>query len=299
MAEEQDNWDGLEEEDKLDDSSLDSFFEDLSSIDEPYSNEESPNTLDQSFLENNNTPQPVKAQPPAKKRRWILPLLVLIVVGAGAWWFLHTPTADKANKQLFPASDIDLVNKDQLPKFNIEPPQEKTKSIVFKPSVTASSHQYYVQVAICSFDSCTKQFSNKLRRLQEPVYYKNKKDSFDFIVVITRKVMDYETANLVVDKINRINKLTGHASIVALTSGYRVTMGTFTALDRAKELKNYLEKITAATDKDMIQFSLERSQKAYTTTKVLAGPYVSRDQALNVVRKLRNNKFKGIFITKL
>jgi len=96
--------------------------------------------------------------------------------------------------------------------------------------------------------------------------------------------------------INKINKQAGEASVVSQSNGYRVTLGTFPALDRAKDLKFNLEK---ELQKEKVRFNLEHVRKDYEAIKVFAGPYDTKEEAKKVLFDLRRDpSYQGAFLVR-
>ena len=135
-----------------------------------------------------------------------------------------------------------------------------------------------------------------MRRAGEPVYTEKVGEKFDFIELITAKVYTHRNATKLMSRINKVNKKAGEASVVAQASGYRVTLGTFPALDRAKDLKFSLEK---QLQDEKVRFNLEHVRKEYDSIKVYAGPYESRLEAKKVLKTLRKNpEYQGAFLVR-
>ena len=154
--------------------------------------------------------------------------------------------------------------------------------------------RYLIQVAKCSYDACKEEYISALRQGGEPVYQKSDGEKYDFIELVSRQVFNQERGQSLINRINRQNKMAGNASMKNQSNGYRISLGTFPALDRAKEIKFYIEKMFPQKE---LTFNLEHVRKDYSATKVFAGPYDSRREAKGVLQQLRKNpKFKNAFL---
>jgi len=176
------------------------------------------------------------------------------------------------------------------------------KPIVRRPppppvrEVVAPTPRYLIQVGSCSFDKCKRDYANRLRDLGYPVYYRTTGERYDFIELVTKGVYPLGQAQDMVMTINSSNERAGVASLVHQANGYRVTLGTFTSLDTAKDLKFYLEGLLV---KDDLKLNLEHVRKNYETIKVFAGPYSSSKQAKRALGQLRlNSEFTGSFLVR-
>ncbi len=303
------------------DSELDSFFEDLSSIedmddggggdegDDDESDFSAPEEVDEK-------PEPVKKEKPPKeksagggKMKIILPLILLIVGGGGfgAYWFLFRTTemvapAPAAVMEAQPVPQVaqplpQVAAPVELP---IKVEKQPVRRMLPAPEIPAPAKRmtprrsYLIQVAKCSYDACKEEYINALRQDGEPVYQKTDGEKYDFIELVSRQVFGRERAQSVINKINRQNKMAGNASMKNQSNGYRISMGTFPALDRAKEIKFHIEKMFP---KKELSFNLEHVRKDYSATKVYAGPYQSRTEARSVLRGLKKKPlYRGAFL---
>jgi len=305
------------------DSELDSFFEDLSSIedmDEGGSDEGGAEEADFSppDAEPSEAPAPAKKEKPKKEKKekkektesgggggklkFIIPVILLLLVGAGgAYWFLvrtpvtapPIPVAEEPKPAPKIAMPAEQPIKIEQPVQQILPEPEIPLPAA-KPAPPQRS--YLIQVAKCSYDACKEEYINALREEGEPVFQKAEGEKYDFIELISRQVYSQEHAQSLVNAINRQNQMAGNASIKNQSNGYRVTMGTFPALDRAKEIKFHIEKMFPKKD---LTFNLEHVRKNYASTKIYAGPYDSSDEAKRVLQQLRKKaRYRGAFLVR-
>lgn len=303
------------------DSELDSFFEYLSSIedmDDGGGGDEGDDDDDTDFSspdeEESEKPAPAKKEKPKKEKKEgggggklkiIIPIVILLLGGGGFggyWFFLRAP-------ELAPPAQVMEEPQPMVPQITMPAPAQQPIKVerqpiqrmlpepeIPPPASTPAPPQrsYLIQVAKCSYDACKEEYINALREDGEPVYQKSDGEKYDFIELISRQVFGRETAQSLVNDINRQNKMAGNASVRNQSNGYRITMGTFPALDRAKEIKFHVEKMFP---KKELSFNLEHVRKDYTATKIFAGPYDSRNEAKSALRELKKkSRYKGAFL---
>ncbi|MBU2513032.1 SPOR domain-containing protein [bacterium] len=290
------------------DSELDSFFEDLSSIEdmdeggaEPSREAAVASESHEKVVEKKAPAKTKKAKPKSEKKGGklkfvILFLLLLMGGGAGAWYFLFN-TGD------LPEEEMSVVEEAPVQMIEIEKSIVRPKPIVpimemepvpapVKPA--APKKRYYIQVAKCSYDVCKEDYTESLRRDGEPVFQKSSGEKYDFIELVSKQVFNRRDAGEIARDINVNNKMAGNATIKSQSNGYRVSMGFFPALDRAKEVKFNIENIFPGGN---VTFMLEHKREDYTTTQIFAGPYDSRAEAKSVLKELRSKKkYQGAFI---
>ena len=107
-------------------------------------------------------------------------------------------------------------------------------------------------------------------------------EKYDFIELISKDVYNYRDASELAHEINVKNKMAGKASVKSQSNGYRITMGSFPALDRAKKVKFNIEAIFPGKN---VTFNMEHVRKDYTTTKIFAGPYNSKSATKEVLKE--------------
>ncbi len=296
------------------DSELDSFFEDLSSIEDmdegvAESSGESGGVDDEEEEEVAAAAptKPKKAAPTDEKKggklKYIIMLLLVAVVGGiGYLYKTQDPSFFKKdqppNEELVIPEEVITVEKQAkpivIPKTPVEEVKPEPKPEPVKPPKPKS--RYLIQVATCSYEVCKEDYIRSLRQEGEPVYQKDSGEKYDFIELISKQVYSYSKANSIVKEINRSNKMAGNASIVFQSNGHRISMGNFPALDRAKEVKFNVEKLFPRKD---VLFNLEHVRKSFSTTKIFAGPYNSRNSAKKVLADLRSKpKYKGAFLVR-
>ena len=292
------------------DSELDSFFEDLSSIEDMDEGESEPSEAVEEVAETEveEKPAPVKAKKKAEpknekkggKLKLIIPLLLLIVggTGGGLWFFgffdepmpVQEETPSMAETQPVQVIEVEkpmVKRMPVMPVIEVEPPPPPVKPVVPKT-------RYLVQVATCTYAVCKEDYIDALREVGEPVFQRASGEKYDFIELNSKQVFTYREASELANEINVKNKMAGQASVKSQSNGYRITMGSFPALDRAKEVKINVENIFPGRN---VTFNMEHIRRDFSTTKIFAGPYESKSESKKVLADLRSReKFKGAFI---
>ncbi len=292
------------------DSELDSFFEDLSSIEDMDEGDSEPSEDVAEEIEADVEVQKEpaktkqKAAPTGEKKggklKLILPLLLILLggTGGGLWFFgffddsaplqeEEITMAEVPSLQTIPVEQQMVPQQPVKPIIAVEPPPPPVKPMVPRT-------RYLVQVATCTYQVCKNDYMDSLRRVGEPVFQRSSGEKYDFIELISKDVYNYRDASELAHEINVKNTMAGKASVKSQSNGYRITMGSFPALDRAKEVKFNIESIFPGKN---VTFSMEHIRKDYTTTKIFAGPYDSKSEAKKVLADLRSkDKFKGAFI---
>ena len=295
---------------------LDSFFEDLSSIDD---SEPEPAAAAPAAAPAAAAPAPAAAAAapaaaaePGKKggmMKIIGILVVLLGLAGGGWFYMNQPQDEFATEEApMTEESIEPIEEKLVLEMDDEPaPQPRKKKVVVRvplpppapePIVepVRATPRFLVQVGSCSFERCKKEFSGKIRNMGEPVHYRSSGEKFDFISLITKQVFGIRDAENWVRMINQSNERVGVASIVKQSNGYRVSMGTFTSLEKAKSLKIYLESLFP---KEGLALNLEHMQQDYKTVKIFAGPYSTKREAKQTLNSFRRQKeFTGAFITR-
>lgn len=301
--------DELEGSPEESDGELDSFFEDLSSIEELDAEEESGAKKESQVPVIPSAPEepsPAKKVKPKRRfrRRSVTILLLLVLLGlllAGAfavYWSSFRDTAPMPVEEGFENPSTPPVEPEMEQVITVEekpepppppPPREKPQETEApKPTQATPSVNFFIQVATCSFAKCTEEYKQRLREIGEPIFQMQKKEKYDLIELISKQVYTLQRANYLIDLVNRKNRGAGSASVVYQSNGHRITMGTFTALDRAKEVKFHLERNLSSEN---LIFSLEHVRKDYRMSKVYAGPYRSGSEARRVLKEFRRKRY--------
>ena len=239
------------------DSELDSFFEDLSSI-EDMDEGGSDSSGDMAELDEPEEEAAAPAPDKAKKKKpstgektgskLKYVILVLVLLGLGGGYMFMTRDNDFFQEELLeespaPIQEAVVIQKPPELAVKIPDPVIEIQPSPPPPKRIKPLKRYLVQVATCSYEVCKEDYINSLRRDGEPVFQRSSGEKYDFIKVISRQVFSYSKADSIVRAINLRNKLAGNASIMSQSNGHRISMGDFPALDRAKEIKLSIEKL--------------------------------------------------------
>ena len=239
-----------------DDSELDSFFEDLSSIEDLDESKEDGGGDEAVAEEKESAKEPAsekkaekKAAPAGAKsgkgKKFLVYTLILAILGgggyAGYWWFSQPEGETLPEDLKEPLATLQDETVEEVirvePKQPVKPIKRKPVPVPKprKPKIIlpSTNGRYLVQVAICSFDECKQTYITKLRKKGFPVQNYNIGDKYDFIEVVSKQVYNRTEAEKHILKVNLNNKLPGYASLKEEANGYRVTMGTIPSLGNA------------------------------------------------------------------
>jgi hypothetical protein len=292
------NDDELGDDMDVGETELDSFFEDLSSIEDVNSSSDSAASAGKpdvaaAPLTTGLSMKPRKSASNKSGKLALTTILFLLLSAAGAYWYMFMQNDDMFPAEIEPpqemmAFDNTLSLEDQesiIPKM--QPLRLPTP--VRRATKASARGRYLLQVAVCPFNTCRSYYLRKIRQLGEPVFQKKSGKGYDFIELISSQVYGYPEANDLAQVLNLKNKRAGNAYVVSQANGYRVTMGTFTALSRAKAAKFYLEKFFSRKE---LVFNLEHVKRSYSATKIYAGPYNSRAEARKILKRMKK---RGLF----
>ncbi|MCP4298242.1 MAG: hypothetical protein GY786_21870 [Proteobacteria bacterium] len=304
------------------DSELDSFFEDLSSIEEMDSGDDSDADMGGEAVLSAPVaaavaaapvePAQEKSSPKGKKSKKKLVIIIIAILGvllaaAVAYRYFFMQSDEAFPVEVEPAQEMMMVPKNTL---ILEEQQQRViprvrpalpvplapPPVLVAPPPPPKVTKYLIQIATCSFEKCVDDYLNEIRKAGEPTYQKESGDRYDFIELISSQVYHYREASDIVQTLNKENKQAGSASVVNQANGYRITMGTFTALNRAKSVKFHLEKLFP---QNILVFNLEHVQRSYETTKIFAGPYDNRVEAKSILNSLKKKRlFRGAYLVR-
>lgn len=298
---------------------LDSFFEDLSSIDDVESPEPEAKPAPRAAAPAAAAAAPVAAAAVAaapkgkgKLKMILLVLVVLVGLAAAAQWYMSNSQPEELAPEEPPA-ETPALQQTEVPAeepVKVEdakplppPPRAPVKPMAPPPPPEPVAEEpvtpgvrYLVQVGSCNFEKCQRDYADHLRRLGQPIYYRTTGEKYDFIELVTRDVFALRDAQNWVKMINDANQRAGVANLVPQSNGFRVSLGNFTSLDKAKDLKIYLENLFP---KEGLKMNLEHVRKDYDTIKVFAGPFNSKGDADRALQKFREHRsFTGAFIVR-
>ncbi|MBI3992729.1 MAG: SPOR domain-containing protein [Candidatus Lambdaproteobacteria bacterium] len=307
------------------DSELDSFFEDLSTIDDlEVMQEEQPEPKEApkpaAAAAPAREPAPVKEKPrkaPKQKkeggggfRRFIVLLLTLGILGGGAYAIYLF---------LFPEFEMPwpVTQEHQAPepaKMPPTPPPPPPPRIVPapqpamvtpppepKPVTPPPPHRgpwYGIQVATCYFQSCVDTFTSVLKRSDLSVRYTQRSGTQQTLELISRTAfLDMQAATEFAERINREHRMEGHAFPLRDGENFRISMGNFSDLNRASVVRDGLNQKYQGE----IIFATRLLNKPYRLRTITGGRFPSRAAAEAALNKMRENdpRVRGAFIVKL
>ena len=314
---------GGEEEDAAaaGDSELDSFFEDLSTIDdlEVIQDQEAPPPADEPEAAPVAAPAAVEALPPAvpareprerKPRPWLRRIAVLIVLGAlaaGVYWLF--PLAAWQEKALeiwasYTTSEEELVTAEPeapapKPLFQ-EPPPPPPQPVVAPPPPPPSpppGQGYGVQVATCVFTPCVEGFRALLKKNNRSIFIREKVSRNEVLEIVTRTTFTTrQGAQEVMERINRDHRLEGRAFLKREGATYKISMGTFPDLERANLVRDALNQQFSG----MANFTTHLKTVPNRLRRIVTGRFPDRKQARQELQRLRklDSRFQGAFLVR-
>lgn len=318
-------------------SSLDTFFEDLSTIDDlevlQQDDEEEAPPPDDSEVEVGGTavvaeeteevkPEKPKKEKKAKKpgaiKRWVkrgMWLAAAIVAGVIIWGVLlpNFSTYFETVKEYI-ALGMEYLEGEKTPE---EPPGEKpaelTKRppllplpgkisrppppVAAKPPPVRSTGPWSIQVATCFFPSCMDGFKNYLVANNRGVIMQAKTSQSHSIEIFSVSRFNVlENAQVIAGRINKGNPMEGHAYTYRENGSFRISMGAFQDLGRAKVVKDALNRQFAGE----IVFSTRAKQFPYQVQSVMTGRFPNRAVASKALARLKNShpRFQDAFVVK-
>jgi hypothetical protein len=298
-------------------SELDSFFEDLSTIDdlEVMQEEEKPAPAapipvsaaapapkEQKAAAPAPKPKPVKKpKAPGKpgRLRRILLFLVLAGIFGGGGYYVYTTYIVGEGKIPWPTfSTESLFPKKPEPKpAVVQPLPPPPKPVEHKPVPPPHKGPWFgIQVATCFFDSCVTAYRDVLlANHYKDVKLVERAGRTEVLEIYSQTgLVDRQAAQDLADKINRENRLEGNAYVLEEGKAFRLSMGSFTDLSRANAVKDALNQRYHGE----VVFGQRIKALPYTLKAVIAGRYPSRadaEKALTALRKL-DRAMDGAFI---
>ncbi len=320
------------------DSELDSFFEDLSTIDdlEVLSEDEeeeapAPAEPEEGGFDEMEVGAPEEAAPvaapaaapareprkPKEKKergffakliRWVI--LLAILLGGGyyvyLWFFPDAPppweVMEQEKEKLTSLLDERLqepepppVAPPPPPPVTVAPPPKPAPAPPRKPAPPKEAGPWSIQVATCFFPSCLDSYRAYLKANDRSVIVREKTSRTEQLEIYSLSAFDTrELAQERADQVNREHPLEGHAYIYRDGAGYRLSMGAFADLERAKIVKDALNQQYLGN----IVFATRVKAFPYKLQSVLTGRYPSRTAAQRALAKLKNAepRFKDAFV---
>ncbi len=324
----------MEGEEEEGDSELDSFFEDLSTIDDLEMQDEgagitepaeepsweevpeaappvaAPAAADEETDSAEKKTEKKKKEKPKKVKSRIEGSSILIpgiitsvagmllgVITVAVLYFLNLPEGAPL--------PVDIVVEEPIPEPTVtvvrepEPtpkpkPAPKPKP---KPAKKPKQTRYYVQVANCVFAECVSDHRNLLKRYGYKSRVTKSSMTSSMAEVISNKILAEESSIKLMNKINREINYSGKAFRKAENGGYRISLGMYPDLETAGRVRNHLNQSYGK----QTFFEITRSDDKITYQRVHAGGYRSRKQAKSLLKLLvrKDKRFEGAFIVPL
>ena len=309
------------------DSELDSFFEDLSTIDDLEDDEETEvdnnkNTTESDDAVNNTSKEtvetettsqteeiPEEKQDKQKKKKTTLldsfPIKSAIIsVTTGLLLGIITVIV-----LFYTAPNIETPESNIVNELPPEPPTQvlkvikpKPKDIIEKPKTTLAKHKvkqfnYYVQVVSCISQECIDESRFQLKNLGYESQVRTAIKNSEIAELITTNILAEEDSAKLVKKINKINHIAGHAFRKSVKNGYQISLGLFPNLKTANLLRTHLNQ----KFKDQLFFKIQSTIQKTKYRILQIGGIKSKPEALELRDQLKNYipDFKEAFVKKV
>ncbi|MDH4225584.1 MAG: SPOR domain-containing protein [Deltaproteobacteria bacterium] len=181
------------------------------------------------------------------------------------------------------------------------PPVSRPKPVrprVSVPNRYTGKGGYSVQVAICFFDGCVTDFKTRLKKARLPLQIQNKGAKTEGVELYSKtRFSSQENAREWISVINQENRLEGRAFLVKQKHSSYISMGTFSDLKRANEVKGSLNEQLAGN----VVFMVRVKDYGYSVKHIKAGPFKTREDAMRAQRILQKTGpdiFHDAFVVK-
>ncbi|MBF0236345.1 MAG: SPOR domain-containing protein [SAR324 cluster bacterium] len=281
------------------DNELDSFFEDLSTIDDLEVQDETPAAAEPEQEMAEETPiMEDSLEEPEEKKPILVPAIIASVIGivlglitVAILWFVNKPPAPFPEPEPVPVAmpkPEPVYQPLPPPVVRYEPPPPPP------PPPEVKKNRFYLQVANCVYKECVDDYRFLLKKYGYPAKTETVSDITPMTEVISTKTLREEDASVWVDRINRENQLTGQAYRQQAGNQYKVSMGLFPDLDTANRVKAHLNQIYTG----QLFFEAAPAEQRIQHFKVYTGPYESRQESVEVQKLLmmKDPRFQGTFI---
>ena len=170
-----------------------------------------------------------------------------------------------------------------------KPKPEKTK-----PKLKTDKLSYLIQVVSCISKECVDESRLQLSSLGFKSRVRTTSVSSGIAEVLSSKVLGDEDSAIMVKKINSNNPLAGHAYRKLVKNGFLISLGMFPDLETANRVRTYLNQAF----KKQIFFNIQRSTQKIRYQKIQIGEFKSKKDAENLSNRLKQNNpdFQGAFV---
>ena len=312
-----------------DDSELDSFFEDLSTIDDLESDDDDSEVAEAKIDEGNDDDDEVdeknddddlkeeevsyeaeekhaekvkekKVKKTASAKGFPLKATIIssitgLILGAitiAVLYFLAIPSETPLLETV-----VELTKKKKtklaIEKMN-DTKDSKPKPEKTKPKPKTNKLSYLIQVVSCISKECVDESRLQLSSLGFKSRVRTTSVSSGIAEVLSSKVLGDEDSAIMVKKINSNNPLAGHAYRKSVKNGFLVSLGMFPDLETANRVRTYLNQAF----KKQIFFNIQRSTQKIRYQKIQIGEFKSKKDAENLSNRLKQNNpdFQGAFV---
>ncbi len=305
------------------DSELDSFFEDLSTIDDlEVAQDEAPPAEEPAAIaapaaaaaaavaaapaETAPKPAAKPAKDKPKKsfmRRAVMLLIPLAVIGGAFYWFfIPSEEVPWEVTEPEPFEEEPVVEEEPPPP---PPPQEAPAVVVQPPPEPAPpapppaepSVTYGIQVATCFFPSCVQEFQRRLGENRIDSRVRERSQTREALEILSNtSFRSREAAQKMADRVNRENRMEGQAYVLTTGNGFKISMGSFTDLGRANIVKDALNQRLLGD----VLFTTRIKAIPYTLKYVVGGRYPSRNAAETARQRLvtADSRFADAFVVR-
>ncbi len=317
-----------------DDSELDSFFEDLSTIDDLESDDDDSEVAEAKIDEGNDDDDEIdeknddddlkeeevsyeaeeKHEEKVKEKKvkktasakgfplkgTIISSITGLILGAitiAVLYFLAIPSESPLSETV-----VELTNKMMMKKKKTKLATEKMndtkdskpKSEKIKPKLKTKKLSYLIQVVSCISQECVDESRLQLSSLGYKSRVRTISVSSGIAEVLSSNVLGDEDSTIMVKEINANNPLAGHAYRKSVKNGFLVSLGMFPDLETANRVRTYLNQAF----KKQIFFNIQRSTQKIRYRKIQIGEFKSKKDAENLSNrlKLNNPEFQGAFV---
>ena len=170
-----------------------------------------------------------------------------------------------------------------------KPKPEKTK-----PKLKTDKLSYLIQVVSCISKECVDESRLQLSSLGFKSRVRTTSVSSGIAEVLSSKVLGDEDSAIMVKEINSNNPLAGHAYRKLVKNGFLISLGMFPDLETANRVRTYLNQAF----KKQIFFNIQRSTQKIRYQKIQIGEFKSKKDAENLSNRLKQNNpdFQGAFV---
>ena len=289
------------------DSELDSFFEDLSTIDDLDGDEdaevvddkkdsETEDAVNDSSDEAEETStvveyeeKPEEQQKKEKKKKAAFfegfPLKSALISGAtGLLLGIITVAV-----LYYSADPLETPEPEIMVELPPEPPIQVVKVSKPKPKKTAAKPKvkqfnYYVQVVSCISQECVDESRLQLKNLGYASQIRTSSKNSKIAELITKNILAEEDAAKFVSKINKTNPMAGHAFRKSVKKGFQISLGLFPDLKTANMVRTHLNQ----QFKDQLFFKIQSTTQKTQYKIVQIGGIKSKPDALKLRDQLKN-----------